>query len=56
MKTKPYIRISRMRGCYLCTGFATTGSGETMREAWEKWKDEMFRYGRGKKVPGIQKI
>lgn len=54
MKTKPYIRISRLRGCYLCTGFATTGSGDTMREAWQAWHDEMIRYGRRKKIPGVR--
>lgn len=54
MKSKPYIRISRLRHCFLCSGFATVGSGDTMREAWESWRDEMVRYWRGKKVPGIK--
>ena len=54
MKPKPYIRLSRLRGCFLCTGFATSGSGETMREAWETWLDEMARCGRGKKIPGLR--
>lgn len=55
MKAKPYIRISRLRGCFICSGLSTVGSGGTMREAWEKWRDEMIRYGRGSKIPGISK-
>ncbi|MNC69916.1 hypothetical protein D3C75_1206620 [compost metagenome] len=55
MKHKPYIRLSRLRGCFICSGFATVGSGDSFREAWQKWHDEMIRYGRKSKIPGITK-
>lgn len=51
---KPYIRISRMRGCFICTGLTVIGSGDTMREAWESWKTGMISTGRQKLIPGIQ--
>ncbi|MCY1450918.1 hypothetical protein D9M71_677580 [compost metagenome] len=55
MKPKPYIRLSRLRACFICSGFATVGSGDSFREAWQKWHDEMIRYGRKSKIPGITK-
>lgn len=51
MKKKPYIRISRLRGVLLCTGLGCSGSGDSFREAWESWAEEMVRLGRSKLIP-----
>lgn len=47
---KPKIRLSRISGCFVCAGQRVTGSGWTMREAWECWKLEMIMAGNASRV------
>lgn len=46
----PRIRLSRISGAYVCTGVGASGSGLTMREAWESWKVEMILKGREHRI------
>lgn len=48
---KPKIRLSTLSRSFVCSGLGATGSGWSMREAWDCWKSEMILKGKRNQIP-----